>query len=173
MLIILCGLPGTGKTTISKAVARHIGAVHIRVDSIETGLKNSTLQIDPIEDAGYMAAFAVALDNLRLGHAVIADSVNPIPLTQQAWKEVGERANVACVEVEFACTDAKEHRARIEDRKPDLPNHTLPSWDQVQSRDYQAPRNSDIVIETSGKTLNACVDEFLNQLERFIDVADR
>ena len=34
MLIILGGLPGVGKTTIAREVARQLGAIHVRVDSI-------------------------------------------------------------------------------------------------------------------------------------------
>jgi predicted kinase len=35
MLIIFGGLPGTGKTTISKEVAKRLKAVYLRVDTIE------------------------------------------------------------------------------------------------------------------------------------------
>src|SRR5271165_1678080 len=35
MLIILGGLPGTGKTAIARELARQLGAVHVRIDSIE------------------------------------------------------------------------------------------------------------------------------------------
>ena len=41
MLIIFGGLPGTGKTTISKEVAKRLKAVYLRVDTIEQTLKNS------------------------------------------------------------------------------------------------------------------------------------
>jgi len=34
MLIIFGGLPGVGKTTIARKLARHLGAVHVRIDSI-------------------------------------------------------------------------------------------------------------------------------------------
>ena len=35
MLIILGGLPGSGKTTIARELAGQLGAVHLRIDSIE------------------------------------------------------------------------------------------------------------------------------------------
>ena len=76
MLIILAGLPGTGKTTIARGLARQLGAVHIRIDSIEQAIRGSGVLVASLDDAGYRAAYAVAADNLRLGHTVIADSVN-------------------------------------------------------------------------------------------------
>ena len=39
MLIVLSGLPGTGKTTIGKALAAKRSAAYVRVDEIEHALK--------------------------------------------------------------------------------------------------------------------------------------
>ncbi|MFY9659052.1 MAG: AAA family ATPase [Terriglobales bacterium] len=41
MLIILGGLPGTGKTTIARELARQLRAVHVRIDSIEEAILDS------------------------------------------------------------------------------------------------------------------------------------
>jgi predicted kinase len=41
MLIILGGLPATGKTTIARELARQLGAAHVRIDSIEQAIWDS------------------------------------------------------------------------------------------------------------------------------------
>jgi predicted kinase len=71
-LISFSGLPGVGKTTVVRALAQEISAVYTRVDSIEVALKNSSLQIHPAEDSGYLAAVAVTKDNLVHGLDVVA-----------------------------------------------------------------------------------------------------
>ena len=76
----------------ARRLAAEIGAVYLRIDSIEAGLARSALAIRPAEDAGYEAAYAVAEDNLRNGLSVIADCVNPIALSRDAWADTAARA---------------------------------------------------------------------------------
>ena len=63
-LIVFSGLPGVGKTTLARPLAKHLQGVYLRVDSIEVALKTSSLHIHPAEDAGYLAGIAIARDNL-------------------------------------------------------------------------------------------------------------
>jgi predicted kinase len=150
MLIIFSGLSGSGKTTISRELARQVGAVHLRIDSIEQALRNEGLHV---EAEGYVAAYAVAEDNLRLGHRVIADSVNPWPLTRQAWRAVAERAGTAAIDVEIVCSDSAEHRRRVERRQADIPGHTLPTWEEVVARDYRPWDGERLQIDTAHVTV--------------------
>jgi len=146
MLIVLSGLPGAGKTTIARELARASGAVHVRIDSIEQALRNAGWHV---ESEGYRVAQAVTEDNLRLGRAVVADCVNPWPLTRSEWRSVAERAGVRVLDVEIVCSDAGEHRRRVESRTPDIPGHALPSWEDVETRDYRPWDGERLVIDTA------------------------
>jgi predicted kinase len=157
MLIILGGLPGTGKTTIARELARQLGAVHVRIDSIEEAILDSGMLSSPINDAGYRVGNAVAADNLRIGRTVIADSVNPIPLSRDAWVEVANRAKVPAIEIEVICSDMEEHQRRVETRISDIAGLRFLTWQDVVSRDYRAWDREHIVIDTAGRTVEQVV----------------
>jgi len=157
MLIILGGLPGTGKTTIARELARQLGAVHVRIDSIEEAILDSGVLGSPINDAGYRVGNAVAADNLLIGRTVIADSVNPIPLSRDAWIEVANRAQVLAVEIEVICSDTKEHQRRVETRISDIARPRSITRQDVVSRDYRPWNREHIVIDTAGRTVEQVV----------------
>ena len=71
MLYILGGLPATGKTELAKFLSSSLSAVYIRIDTIEQELKNCGVKL---YDEGYKVAFSLALDNLKSGLSVVADS---------------------------------------------------------------------------------------------------
>jgi predicted kinase len=149
MLIIFGGLPGVGKTTVAQELARQLGAVHIRIDSIEQAILDSGMVSSPLNDAGYRVGYAVAADNLRVGRTVIADSVNPLAISRDAWVEVASRATVRAVEIEVVCSDANEHRRRLEARITSFPRSRPLTWHEVVSREYHAWNRDHVVIDTS------------------------
>ena len=162
MLLIFGGLPGVGKTAIAARLARDVGAVHLRIDSIEQAMRNSNITVSGPE--GYEVAYAVAEDNLELGRTVMADSVNPIAVTRAAWRDIAKRAGSRYVEIEIVCSDQAEHRRRVEERVADIVGHVLPTWQEVCEREYE-PWEADIVIDAAGKGVAACVAELRAKLE--------
>jgi predicted kinase len=154
VLIVLSGLSGVGKTTISRALARALDAVHLRVDSIEQALRNDGWHV---QAEGYHVAHAIAEENARLGRTVIADCVNPWPLTRDEWRAVGERADVPTIDVEIVCSDAAEHRRRVESRGADIPGHRVPTWQEVIERDYRPWDRERVVVDTARRSVDESV----------------
>ena len=162
LLYIFSGLPGTGKTTIAKAVAEHIRAAYFRLDTIEHGLRE-LCSID-VQGEGYRLAYRIVADNLQLGNHVVVDCCNPWALTRDEWESVAVENGSDFVNIEIACSDEREHQVRVERRENDIAGFTLPTWEAVQSRDYQPWDRERILIDTSGRTIADCTVELLEKL---------
>jgi predicted kinase len=163
MLIILAGLPGVGKTTIARELAPRLVAVHLRIDSIEGAIRRSSRHAAvPMDEAGYLVGYAVAEDNLRLGHTVIADSVNPWPETRDAWRAVARRADVRALELEIVCSDPSMHERRVTGRQPDVDGTRPVTWQQVLARDYRHWHRPPVVIDTARQSVLESVETILS-----------
>jgi len=160
-LIVLAGLPGVGKTTLARAVARRSGAAHVRVDTIEQAMVRSGVE-DP-GTAGYVVAYAIAADNLRLGLSVVSDSVNPVAASRRAWAAVGEQHAVGFRFVEVICSDEAEHRKRLQSRKPDIPGHRLPTWDAVRAMRYEPMEVAALLIDSARMSVDEAVQRILDE----------
>lgn len=154
-LIIFGGLPGSGKTTIARELAKKINAVYLRLDTIETAIK-STLNV--VEEAGYVTLYGLIKDNLFIGNTVVVDSVNPIEITRQSFRETAASVDVPYMEIEVVCSDAVEHKKRIETRNPDIVGHVLPKWEEVQAREYNHWQPKGLILDTSKLKVEECVD---------------
>jgi predicted kinase len=165
MLIVFGGLPGVGKSTLARAVAQARRATYLRIDTIEQVLRESgELAAGEIGPSGYLVAYALAEANLQLGGTVVADSTNPLAITRQAWRDVAARAGTAAVEIEVICSDAEEHRRRVETRTVDIAGLRLPSWESVLARHYDPWDRERIVLDTAQDQMSVSLAKLLELL---------
>ena len=148
MLIVLGGLPGTGKTAIARELVVRSRCAYLRIDTIEQALMQSNA-LEEAGPAGYVVAYALARSNLALGMSVVADCVNPLPVTREAWRAVANGTFSGLLEVEIVCSDRAEHRRRVESRTADIPGLTLPTWAAVLRHEYEAWTTSRLVIDSA------------------------
>jgi predicted kinase len=164
VLYIFSGLPGSGKSTLAWRLAKALRAVYLRVDTIEQALRD-LCSID-VEGEGYRLAYRVAADNLKTGLSVVADSCNPIELTRREWEEVAAAAQVAFINIEITCSDAVEHRRRVESRESSIVGLRLSTWAQVRRREYQEWLADRILVDTAGRNEMESFNELLLRLGR-------
>ncbi|BAN23586.1 AAA family ATPase [Caballeronia insecticola] len=168
MFIVFSGLPGSGKSSIAVKLAARLKAVYLRIDSIEQGIREAHVLAagGEIGPAGYLAAYRLAADNLRLGLTVIADSVNPLKITRDAFQAVARGAGVGMLEVEIVCSNAALHRRRVETRPSTVAGLTLPTWEQVEKRDYEAWHRTPFRLDTALLSVEECVDMLIAAMHR-------
>ena len=125
LLVVFAGLPGSGKSVLSRATANAIGATYLRIDTIEAAIATTltTFHGNPV---GYVVAERVATDQLIAGRDVVADAVNGVAPARAGWADVAARTGARLRFVEVHCSDAAEHRRRVESRAPEMPGHGVP-----------------------------------------------
>jgi predicted kinase len=136
LLVVFAGLPGSGKSVLARGVADAIGATYLRIDTIETAIA-ATLMPFRGNPVGYVVAEWVAADQLAGGRDVVADAVNGVAAARDGWVGLAARTSATLRFVEVLCSDAAEHRRRVEGRKPELPGQGIPTWEQVRRRRYE------------------------------------
>ncbi|MFE5320767.1 AAA family ATPase [Paenibacillus sp. NPDC056579] len=164
MLYIFSGLPGTGKSTLSAALAGELRTTYLRVDVVEQAMRAAGVWVDGPE--GYIVCYEIASQNLKLGLDVIADTVNPIHETRRAWRGVAEDLGIPYVEIEVVCSDEREHRHRVATQATDIPGFVLPTWDEVKNRQYDDWERDHIVIDTAHQTVAESLLALREQLDR-------
>jgi predicted kinase len=134
-------------------LARQLEATYVRIDTIEQAVRGSRNFSGAIYDVGYCVGNSVAEENLRLGRNVIADAVNPVQIARDAWRAVASRAGARAVEIEVLCSDSAEHRRRVESRQSDIPGLAAPTWNDVETREYQPWDREHLVIDTANRRI--------------------
>jgi hypothetical protein len=85
MIILIIGLPGSGKTSLAQSLASKINFIHINADDVRSDLSSDLgfTNEDRIEQARRMGAVARLLSNQ--GQNVVVDFVCPTEQTRQAF----------------------------------------------------------------------------------------
>ena len=167
MLIIFGGLPGSGKSTIAQALALELQTTYLRLDSIEQAIRSaSSLPVEAdVGPAGYVVLYRIAVDNLRLGRTVIADTVNSIDITRAAFRATAREANRAFIEVEIMCSDKTVHQHRAESRVSTVEGLIPPTWNQIQARKFE-PWTPDLRIDTTLLSVEESVMEIMKLVKQ-------
>jgi adenylylsulfate kinase len=85
MIILLFGLPGSGKTTLAKEILKRTQATHLNADEVRADLSSDlgfSIE-DRVEQARRMGALARLLSSQ--GQTVIVDFINPTGETRKAF----------------------------------------------------------------------------------------
>ena len=133
-LIVLSGLPGSGKSMLAEGLSRTLSMPVFSVDPIEAAMWQSGLPKHSTGIAAYDVAISLADEHLRLGHSVIADAVNPVEAPRAAWRNLAAKHRAELKVIECVCTDEAVHRRRIEARIRNIAGMPEVTWARVLER---------------------------------------
>lgn len=167
ILFIFSGLPASGKSTLSKLIAKKHDASYLRIDTVEQSLRDF-YKLN-VYSEGYELSYRIASDNLKIGNNVVSDSCNSITKTREEWEEVAKNNNCLFVNIQVICSDINENQKRIETRKSEVAGLKLPTWEDVKNREFHSWKNNTITIDTANKSIEESLNELNDKIQKYLE----
>lgn len=161
VLVVVGGLPATGKSTIALTLASRMASPYLRVDRIEQAVVTWAGLSHPVGPVGYAVAHELAAEQLQIGLDVVVECVNPVAVTRDAWRTTAKAADAALVEVEIICSDEAEHRRRVESRSSDVAGLRKPTWREVLEREYEPWDRPHLVLDSTKSPVSESADRII------------
>jgi predicted kinase len=150
-LIVLSGLPGSGKTALAEGLSRALSIPVFSVDPIEAAMWRARIDKTSTGGAAYEVAHALADEHLRLRIPVIVDAVNPVEAPRTAWRNLAAKHRVTLKIIECVCSDETILRQRIESRVRSVAATHEMTWAMLLQRraEYEAWTDQRLVLDTA------------------------
>lgn len=117
MLVVqMHGEPGSGTSTLARALAPRIAAVALDKDVIKAALLRSGIDERRAGAASYEAYFSLGRAFVEQGYALILDSPVFWPRVEARWLALSSLAGSPPILIECVCADRDELRRRLRSR---------------------------------------------------------
>jgi predicted kinase len=133
LVVLITGLPGSGKSTMAEVAGRALGAPVLGHDWAMSGLRPFPELQDALDamgqrghrGVGWSLLWALARSQLRLGSSVVLDGVARGPEVEET-RRVAAEEGAGSLAVMTSCRDAGLHRGRVEGRQRQILESALP-----------------------------------------------
>jgi predicted kinase len=136
MLLVLSGLPGTGKSELAERLGGALRIPVFSVDPIESAILRAGIPRSfETGLAAYLIAETLADAQLEVGQSAIVDAVNSVQQAKDMWRTLALKHDAPLRIVECHCSDEGLHRVRLAARRRAIADtFPEPTWEDVEQR---------------------------------------
>ena len=147
-LVVVCGLPGAGKTTVAEATAERLGAVLLRTDVVRKELFPDPAYTSEESRRTYDAVFERAGATLAAGDPVVLDGTFRRAARRDRARTLADERNAAFRLVRVTCDEAVA-KSRIRSREGDASDADVRVYDLL--REEFEPAADPVVVDNTGE----------------------
>ena len=168
-IVVVAGLPGTGKSTIAEALGRAIGVPVFAKDWLDATLRCSLGTANGHERIGFLGyelLTVLARRQMALGQSVILDSVVGPTAVRDQWRALAAEYGAAWLVIECVCSDETAHRERLASRRRGLPDGYEVTWQaflKVKAR--YTPWSEEVLVLDAAAPQEANIDAAIRYLD--------
>jgi len=168
LVVWITGLPCSGKTTISKEIAKYLEKKGKKVQLLDGDVLRSTINSDlgfSKKDRNENIKRVVYIARMLSGH-----KINVVVAFVSPYQEMRENARKICpnfIEVYLKCSLEKCKNRDVKGMYKKALKGEIKDFTGVQDR-YEIPNNPEIILNTDKNTLKESLSQFTNYLERYV-----
>ena len=164
-LYMVCGLPGTGKTTIAKELAKLTGGIVLRTDEIRKQILTDPKYTPEEKGRVYEAMLRTAGSMLRVGRDVILDATFHKEREREAAGRIARKAGKKLAVIEARCDEktVMEH-LRKREGKGDASDADFKVYKKIE-KEWEPIEEKHFVIVTGRGRTKSEVKEIVGKMD--------
>jgi YegS/Rv2252/BmrU family lipid kinase len=166
-LILLCGLPGTGKSHLARCLSQRLPLVVIAADDVRRFLFPEPCYTPEEHYTVHSTCQGVVADLLKTGHSAILDATNLRRRHREHYYGIAEHSGASLLIIQTtALPEVVRQRLQARQEGAHPPDESDAGWDvyQAYSEKTEPIRRPHRVVDTSGE-IEDIVEEIASQME--------
>ncbi|NIO20207.1 MAG: AAA family ATPase [Candidatus Aenigmarchaeota archaeon] len=149
MLYIVCGLPGTGKTTMAKKIADHTKSFVLNTDIIRKRIMEDPKYTEHEKELVYKLLFDMAEKFLATGKNVILDGTFYRKELRERAKEIAKKTKNKFKIIEIKCSEEIIRKVMKERKKKKIASDADFAVYKKMKKVFEPIREKHLVLNTS------------------------
>lgn len=148
LLVVCCGLPGVGKSTVSAYIANERSATRLRTDEVRHDLFETPSYSPEEGRRTYEELFERTRERLEAGQDVVVDGTFKYARERDQAETLGEKSGATVRFVHVTCPPAVV-RERIQSRTDDASDADVSVYQKHRDQ-FESPTRDHVTVDNSG-----------------------